>query len=155
MQISGWYFNQNSASIFLSFIKILKDLYFVLFFWKPNITHKIWWSVSNCMSVAALAMAALQTPLYGRFIWWDPGPGLTARRQGWRQMRRGGIAGTTYNLRLWPHKCQSLHKVRESSDDVGQAIDRMTWWQSLSPGWPGWQRFMILDIDWELMGPIK
>ena len=48
-------------------------------------------------------------------------------RQGWRQMRRGGIAGTTYNLRLWPHKCQSLHKVRESSDDVGQAIDRMTW----------------------------
>ena len=57
-----------------------------------------------------------------------PGPGsaLATRRQAWRQMRRGGIAGTTYNLRLWPHKCQSLHKVRESSDDVGQAIDRMT-----------------------------
>ena len=26
--------------------------------------------------VAALAVAALQTPLYGRFIWRDPGPGL-------------------------------------------------------------------------------
>ena len=79
------------------------------------------------MSVSApVAVAALQTPLYGRFIMVDPGPGLATRRQAWRQMRRGGIAGTTYNLRLWPHKCQSLHKVRESSDDVGQAIDRMT-----------------------------
>ena len=78
------------------------------------------------MSVAALAMAALETSLYGRFIWRDPISGPATRRQPWRQMRRGGIAGTTYNLRLWPHKCQSLHKVRESSDDVGQAIDRMT-----------------------------
>ena len=55
-----------------------------------------------------------------------PGSVSPSWRQGWRQMRRGGSAGTTYNLRLWPHKCQSLHKVRESSDDVGQAIDRMT-----------------------------
>ena len=79
------------------------------------------------MSVAALAVAAGHTfSLYGRFIWGDPDPGLVWR-QTWRQMRRGGIGGTTYNLRLWPHKCQSLHKVRESSDDVGQAIDRMTW----------------------------
>ena len=80
------------------------------------------------MSVAARRpLAVLSVTIYGRFIWPDPGPALTTRRQPWRQMRRGGIAGTTYNLRLWPHKCQSLHKVRESSDDVGQAIDRMTW----------------------------